>query len=165
MNTKTIFAGAFVLLAIGGLFFWGRVNQAASSETPSGSASALAAAETFYDFGTISMARGTVDKVFEITNPTDKDITLASLTTSCMCTTAFIVNGGTRRGPFGMPGHGGPVPRANEIIPAGGKLGIAVVYDPNAHGPAGVGMVDRLVYLQDETGAVLELEIKANVTP
>jgi len=165
MDTKTIFAGAIVLLVIGGLFFWGRVNQVASSETPSGRASALAAAETFYDFGTISMARGTVDKVFEITNPTDKDITLASLTTSCMCTTAFIVNGGTRRGPFGMPGHGGPVPRANEVIPAGGKLGISVVYDPNAHGPAGVGPVDRLVYLQDETGAVLELEIKANVTP
>ena len=165
MDTKTIFAGAIVLLVIGGLFFWGRVNQVASSETPSGRASALAAAETFYDFGTISMARGTVDKVFEITNPTDKDITLASLTTSCMCTTAFIVNGGTRRGPFGMPGHGGPVPRANEVIPAGGKLGISVVYDPNAHGPAGIGAVDRLVYLEDETGAVLELEIKANVTP
>src|SRR3989344_8375321 len=129
MNTKTIFAGAFVLLAIGGLFFGGRVNQAASSETPSGSASALAAAETFYDFGKISMKNGNVEKTFEIVNPTGKDITLASLTTSCMCTTAFIVNGGTRRGSFGMPGHGGPGPRGNEVIPAGGKLGIAVVYD------------------------------------
>ena len=165
MNTKTIFAGAFVLLAIGGLFFWGRVNQAASSETPSGSASALAAAETFYDFGKISMKNGNVEKTFEIVNPTGKDITLASLTTSCMCTTAFIVNGGTRRGPFGMPGHGGPVPRANEVIPAGGKLGIAVVYDPNAHGPAGVGPVNRLVYLVDDDGGKLELEVKANVTP
>ncbi|MBI2612383.1 DUF1573 domain-containing protein [Candidatus Kaiserbacteria bacterium] len=165
MDTKTIFAGAIVLLAIGGLFFWGRVNQAASSETPSVRASALAAAEVFYDFGEISMKNGNVEKIFEIENPTDKDITLASLMTSCMCTNAYIVKGAARRGPFGMQGHSGPVPRANEIIPAGGTLAIAVVYDPNAHGPAGVGAIDRFVYLVDDEGGQLSFEIKANVTP
>ena len=165
MNTKTILAGVVVLLAVGGLFFWGRANQALSSSTPSGAASALAAAEVSYDFGTISMKNGNVEKTFEITNPTDTNITLTSLTTSCMCTTAFIVKDGTRRGPFGMPGHGGPVPRANEVVPAGGKLAIAVVYDPNAHGPAGVGPIDRFIYLLDDAGGELELEIKANVTP
>ena len=165
MNTKTILAGSIVILALGGLFFWGRANQALSSSTPYGAASALAAAEVSYDFGTISMKNGNVEKTFEITNPTDTNITLTSLTTSCMCTTAFIVKDGTRRGPFGMPGHGGPVPRANEVVPAGGKLAIAVVYDPNAHGPAGVGPIDRFVYLVDDKGGQLELEIKANVTP
>ena len=165
MDTKTLFAGAVVLLTIGGLFYLGRVNQATSSETPSGRVSALAAAESSYDFGEISMKNGNVEKTFEIMNPTDADITLASLTTSCMCTTAFIVKDGTRRGPFGMPGHGGPVPRANEVVPAGGKLTIAVVYDPNAHGPAGVGSIDRFIYLVDDTGGELELEVKANVTP
>ncbi|MBI4094098.1 DUF1573 domain-containing protein [Candidatus Kaiserbacteria bacterium] len=164
MNTKTLFAGA-VLLVIGGLFIAGRVNQVASSEIPSGRASALLATETFYDFGEISMKNGNVEKTFEITNRTAEDITLESLTTSCMCTSAYIVKDGVRRGPFGMPGHGGPVPRANEIVPAGGKLGVAVVYDPNAHGPAGVGQIDRFVYLVDDKGGELELEIKANVTP
>ncbi len=165
MDTKTIiFAGAVVLLAIGGLFYWGRANQSAAAKEPIRE-SALAAAETFYDFGEISMANGNVSQVFEVTNPTEKDITLVSLTTSCMCTTAFIVKDGVRRGPFGMPGHGGPVLRANEVIPAGGKLAIDVVYDPNAHGPAGVGEIDRFVYLVDETGGQLSFEIKANVTP
>ena len=164
MNTKTIFTGAIVLLVIGGLFFWGRVNQVASSETPSGRASALAAAETFYDFGTISMARGTVDKVFEITNPTDKDITLASLTTSCMCTTAFIVNGGTRRGPFGMPGHGA-MPRVNETLVPGEYADVEVVFDPAAHGPAGIGTVERTVFLEYGGGKELTLGFKVLVTP
>ncbi|HCM43510.1 MAG: hypothetical protein UY39_C0003G0005 [Candidatus Kaiserbacteria bacterium GW2011_GWC2_49_12] len=165
MDTKTIVTGAIVLLAIGGLFVWGAQNRASLPENSASQKSALAAAETPYDFGTISMKNGNVEKTFEIMNPTDTDIALTSLTTSCMCTTAYIVKGGARRGPFGMPGHGSSVPRANEVIPASGRLGVAVIFDPNAHGPAGVGTIDRFVYLEDETGGVLELEIKANVTP
>ncbi len=157
--------GGLVVLGIIGLFFWGAQNRASPPKDTASAKSALAAAEVFYDFGTISMAHGTVEKLFEVTNPTNRDITLESLTTSCMCTVAFIVKDGSRRGPFGMPGHGGPVPKANEVIPAGKTLAIDVVYDPAAHGPAGVGQVDRFVYLEDEAGAVLELEIKANVTP
>ena len=164
MNNKTVIA-VLVVLGILGLMLWGRNGQASLPDQDQAGASALTATETFYDFGDISMKDGNVEKIFEIANPTGKDITLASLTTSCMCTNAFIVKGGTRRGPFGMPGHGGPVPRANEIIRAGEMLGIAVVYDPNAHGPAGVGPVDRFVYLVDDEGGKFELEIKANVTP
>ena len=157
-----------LVLGILGLFLWGSQSRATlpdrdRQDRPS--KSVLTVVEPLHDLGTISMAQGTVDTTFEIANPTKKDIVLESLTTSCMCTTAFIVKGDARRGPFGMPGHGGPVPKANEIIPAGGTLAINVVYDPAAHGPAGVGTIDRLVYLQDDTGNVLELEIRANVTP
>ena len=148
MNKKTLAAGALVL-GITGLFFWSAQNRASLPETNASVESALTAAETLYDFGTISMARGTTEKLFEITNPTDRDITLESLTTSCMCTSAYIVKDGSRRGPFGMPGHGGSVPRANEVIPAGGTLAIAVVYDPNAYGSAGFGSTDRLRYLDN----------------
>ena len=165
MDKKTLATGALIALGIAGLFFWGAQNRASLPENSASQKSALAAGETLYDFGTISMARGTVEKLFEIANPTDKDITLENLTTSCMCTTAFIVKRDARRGPFGMPGHGGSVPPANEVVKAGSTLAIAVVYDPAAHGPAGVGSIDRFVYLEDETGGVLELEIKANVTP
>lgn len=164
MDKRTIIAGALVVLGIVGLFFWGAQNRASLPEENLSSKSALVATETLHDFGIISMAQGTVAKTFDVMNSSEKDIMLESLTTSCMCTVAYIVKDGSRKGPFGMPGHG-IVPKANEVIPAGGKLAIDVVYDPAAHGPAGVGSVDRLVYLQDETGAVLELEIKANVTP
>src|SRR3989338_8382450 len=162
---KNIVITTLAVLGIVGLFFWGAQNRASLPENSASQKSALAAGETLYNFGTISMARGTVEKLFEIANPTDKDITLESLTTSCMCTTAFIVKRDARRGPFGMPGHGGSVPPANEVVKAGSTLAIEVVYDPAAHGPAGVGSIDRFVYLEDETGGVLELEIKANVTP
>lgn len=111
------------------------------------------------------MANGNVEKLFKVTNSTDGDIILKSLTTSCMCTTAYIEQDGARKGPFGMPGHGRPVPAANEVIPAGGTINIVAVFDPAAHGPAGVGRIDRFIYLKENSGAVLELEIKANVTP
>lgn len=162
---NTIIIGGLSILGIIGLFWWGTEDRASLPANDASSKSALVAEGALYDFGQISMARGNVETTFEVTNPTEKDIVLENLTTSCMCTTAFIVKEGARRGPFGMPGHGGPVAKADETIPAGSTIGIAVVYDPNAHGPAGVGAIDRLVYLQDDTGAVLELEIKANVRP
>ena len=64
-----------------------------------------------------------------------------------------------------MPGHSGFVPKANEVVKSGGTLDIEIVYDPNAHGPAGVGSIDRFVYLEDSDGGKLQFEIRANVTP
>src|SRR3989338_6631014 len=128
--------------------------------------SILTAPETFYDFGTISMKNGNVSKVFKVTNFTTQDIKVPSLTTSCMCTTAYIIKSdGSRSRPFGMPGHGGAVPKANAIVGAGGSLHIEVVFDPNAHGPAGVGLIERVVFLEDENKNTVELKFRANVTP
>jgi len=139
--------------------------QGAQETQPSSSATGLVAPETFYDFGTISMKNWTVTKEFKVTNPTDKDITINTVLTSCMCTSAFIVEpDGSTKGPFGMSGMG-YVPPANELIKAGESRMIKVVYDPNAHGPAGVGQIDRFVTLTDSSGAELRFEIKALVTP
>jgi len=156
-----------VLLGLFALMWWSKPQASqiigVTTEITSGT---LTVEEKFYDFGTISMSDGNVEKTFQITNSTDKDITLKTVTTSCMCTTAYIGGGGGgEKGPFGMPGHGGTVPRANEVIRGGESRGIRVVYNPNAHGPAGVGLIDRFIYLEEATGGILELEIKAVVTP
>jgi len=127
--------------------------------------SALQAPEIFYDFGTISMKNGDVSKIFKVTNVTNADIFIPRLTTSCMCTRAYFVNpDGTKKGPFGMLSMGF-VPKLNETIKARETRDIEVVYDPNAHGPAGVGVIDRFAYLEDSSGKKLSFEIKANVTP
>ena len=111
------------------------------------------------------MKDGDVSREFTITNSTDKDITVKTLLTSCMCTSAFIVRpDGKTKGPFKMPGMG-YVPPANEIIKAGESRIIRVVFDPNAHGPAGVGQIDRFINLTDENGGELQFEIKALVKP
>lgn len=125
----------------------------------------LSAKETFYDFGTIRMKDGNVSKMFEITNLTGGDVVLERVTTSCMCTVAYIIDGENKKGPFGMPGHGGPVPKANYTIKTGGIIKIEAIFDPNAHGPAGVGIIERVVRLEYDNGKILNLNFKAIVTP
>ncbi len=153
---------ALILVVLAGFFVIGERTSGQSGQD--GDVGQLQSSEKLYDFGTISMAKGNVEKIFKITNPTDKDIFVKTVTTSCMCTSAYIENGGAEKGPFKMPGMG-YVPPANETIKAGGSIDIKVVYDPAAHGPAGVGPIDRFVYLKDADGGKIQLEIKANVTP
>ena len=168
MKTKTIIISVAFVLVIALLLAWGNAASTPIPGAPAAGAemSALVASEASYDFGTISMKNGNVIKEFTVTNPTAEAITLEAVFTSCMCTTAFIVGAdGSAKGPFGMPGHGGAVPPANESVGAGESRIIRVVYDPNAHGPAGVGRIDRFITLTDDSGTTLEYEIKANVTP
>jgi hypothetical protein len=163
---KSIIIGTIIVFGLIGLMFWSRNNQTAGSfEFENEKKGSLSASEILYDFGTISMANGKVEKVFKITNPTDKDVLLSSVVTSCMCTTAYIKNSDGEKGPFGMPGHGGPVAKANEVIRAGESRDIRIVYDPNAHGPAGVGLIDRFIDLTEANGGMMRFEIKAIVTP
>jgi len=172
MKSNTINAIAIVVLIFAGLFVWssaGKGGTAASVQGAPGAASTsksvLTAPEIFYDFGTISMKDGNVSREFKVTNSTGTDITVSTILTSCMCTSAFIVESdGSIKGPFKMPGMG-YVPPANENIKAGESRVIRVVYDPNAHGPAGVGRVDRFITLTDTFGGTLQLEIQALVTP
>ncbi|MFA6077174.1 MAG: DUF1573 domain-containing protein [Candidatus Paceibacterota bacterium] len=168
-NKIIVFIAVIVVLFIG-LFLFGKPgkNENKKISVESGQASAvlaLKATETFYDFGTISMKNGDVSKTFKVTNETNTDVLIPSLTTSCMCTKAyFIESDGRKKGPFGMPGMG-VIPKLNKTIKAGESADVEVVYDPNAHGPAGVGMINRFVYLEDTEGNKLQFEIKANVTP
>lgn len=171
MNSKTVFPIILTLTVVLGLFVWGftsRQNNADSLQNTVAVKNALTdltTPEKFHDFGVISMKNGNVSKEFTVTNSTGGDITISRITTSCMCTTAFIAkSNGSLKGPFGMPGHG-TVPPANETIGAGESRIVKVVFDPNAHGPAGIGRIDRFVTLSDSSGGAIELEIKATVTP
>ncbi|HXK35001.1 MAG TPA: DUF1573 domain-containing protein [Candidatus Paceibacterota bacterium] len=125
---------------------------------------ALEAPETFYNFGEISMKNSNVKHDFTVKNNTSRSINIAKVYTSCMCTSASIAVGGSTKGPFGMPGHG-LVPKANMEIPAGGEAIITAEFDPNAHGPAGVGRIEREIYLEDDAGAQTVLKFEAVVTP
>ncbi|PJE58536.1 MAG: hypothetical protein COU81_00135 [Candidatus Portnoybacteria bacterium CG10_big_fil_rev_8_21_14_0_10_36_7] len=167
MNNKTlIIIIILIILGFGVLIWWASLNQENNSSVlgTNNSQSVLTASEKVYDFGTISMKDGKVEKVFKVTNSSAQDITISSIVTSCMCTVAYLETADGERGPFGMPGHG-LVPKVNETIGAGETREVKVVYDPNAHGPAGVGNIDRFITLTDKTGAKFNLEIKATVTP
>lgn len=161
---KTIIIGIGLVLGLAGLMMWGRNSQTAEVSQGSGAISSLSASEKLYDFGTISMKDRLVNHVFRVTNSSDEDVYVKKVSTSCMCTSAYIEGANGKKGPFSMEGMG-YLPLANETIKAGESLDIKVVYDPNAHGPAGVGAINRFVYLTDASGGTFQLEIKAVVTP
>ncbi|MDO8569433.1 MAG: DUF1573 domain-containing protein [bacterium] len=172
MNKKTSISIIVILIGVLSLVWWSNsttntelsANDSTKSH-PARTGEVLIAKEVFYDFGTISMENGNVSKIFQVVNSGSKDIGLPSLTTSCMCTKAYFIEpNGNKKGPFGMPGMGF-VPKLNAVIKAGQSANIEVVYDPNAHGPAGVGVIDRFVYLTDASENTLQFEIKAVVTP
>ena len=160
--------GAVVVV---GLFILGYISKggtAASVQGVTDSTVALgqiSATETIYDFGNISMKNGDVTKDFSFANLTEQDIKLRTVETSCMCTAAFLVRlDGSKDGPFGMASMGAPT-KTSDLIKAGETGTLRVVYNPNAHGPAGIGRIDRFITITDASNRSLRFEIKANVTP
>ncbi|MBI2034094.1 MAG: DUF1573 domain-containing protein [Candidatus Liptonbacteria bacterium] len=168
MKTKNIITSIIIIAVILGVAIW--IGKPASGPSQKaninsfGGNSVLSPDELSYDFGTISMAAGKVDHSFRIKNSGAEPITISQIYTSCMCTSATLILGEKRTGPFGMPGHGF-LPKINKVIGPSGEAALEVVFDPAAHGPAGVGPIDRVVYLENNSGATLELGIKANVRP
>lgn len=167
MDKKTIIIFLLITSGLFGLMIWGKgaqVSKADQSQSDTSGTTFLVSDELLYDFGTISMKNELVNHVFKVSNPTSADIFIRDINTSCMCTKAYIESANGEKGPFGMLGMG-YVPPADETIKVGETRDVKVVYDPNAHGPAGVGTIDRFIYLKEADGKTLSLEIKAIVTP
>lgn len=171
MKQKTIIiSGVVAIVFVAGLFLLGQNVQnkspisADESENLFASMQAVDPVSASFDFGSISMAKGPVSYEFKVRNTAAEPVTVARVYTSCMCTTATVETAGVTVGPFGMPGHG-IVPRANVVMEAGSEARVTVTFDPAAHGPAGVGRIERTVYLEDVSGATFPLTIAAVVTP
>ena len=154
-----------IVVGLAWLGRWAQPRVARPSNQLASAPSALAVAPSAYDFGTISMANGLVSRSFTVSNPTNQEIRLTQIVTSCMCTTAYLETASGEQGPFGMPGHGGPTRAVSEVIKPGEARAVRVVFDPGAHGPAGVGPIERVVELTEAGGATRQLAIKALVTP
>lgn len=166
-KTTIIIYAVFAVVIVVGLAY---LAQPRSNATPTGQVKGqqgggvLTAEEKSYDFGKISMSAGKVSRVFKIKNTTDKPATINKIYTSCMCTQATLAYNGEKRGPFGMQGHG-IGPRVDKQIAPGAEADIEVVFDPAAHGPSGVGQIERAVYIEQEGNLPVELSFSAMVTP
>lgn len=169
---------AFGILGVGaGLFALGWMGWSKQSTTDqSASASthqhetatlptstSLAADMLLFDLGTVPMSKGKVTHDYTVTNKGQQPIKLTKLYTSCMCTSAEVSVGDHRQGPFGMQGHG-LIPTFDETLAPGATATLSATFDPNAHGPAGVGPIDRTVSLESSDG-VLAVRFTGNVTP
>ncbi len=165
---KNIIVGLVASIAIlGGIVFLSNNSKNAGAEqklanVPASNGS-LTIDETSFDFGTISMAKGKVTHNFKIKNIGNAALAISKVYTSCMCTEALLKIDTNNFGPFGMPGHMA-IPSINASLPTGKEAEVEAIFDPAAHGPAGVGKIERVVYLETSAG-LKELNFKAVVTP
>jgi len=172
-NTKIIGGAIAVILVLGGVIIYAQPGPATKSmtavemvraDTAINSAGRLTAADTKFSFGPISMARGKVTHRYPIKNAGTEPLLIRKIYTSCMCTTAALVKNGKKSDAYGMPGHT-PIPTINVPINPQEEALVEVVFDPAAHGPAGVGPIERVVTLENNAGQPLELEFAALVSP
>lgn len=171
-NTKFIIGAGAIILVVGGLVIAAKPDPVKKTPTAvemvkasaGNSAGQLTATQTKFSFGPISMARGKVKHRYPITNAGTEPIIIRKLYTSCMCTTAALVKGGKAGEAFGMPGHT-PIPTINVPINPREEAFVEVIFDPAAHGPAGVGPIERVVTLENNGGQPLELAFAALVSP
>ncbi len=138
-------------------------DNGSSPEAVSADGGILSSQEQSFDFGTVSMAKGKVTHSFKIKNTGTGPMTINKIYTSCMCTVASLMMGGDEIGPFGMQGMG-VIPNIKEKLEQGQEAEILVIFDPAAHGPAGVGRISRLISVEN-SGGKLNFSIDANVTP
>lgn len=139
---------------------WGQPGATTAAASPS----PLTVTPETFDFGQVSMAAGVVRKQIAVTNPGRAPVKVTKLFTSCMCTTVKLQMNGRTVGPFGMPGHG-VVPRIAEVLAPGQQATLEVAFNPAAHGPAGVGRVNRQVIVETDGGGTLAVAFTAAVTP
>jgi hypothetical protein len=164
---KIISSIVICILVLAGIVWFARPSGQGESAAVSAAQSdgALVVEESRnYNFGTISMAAGNVSHTFKMRNAGGEPVTISKMYTSCMCTVASLMMGNKKFGPVGMPGHGA-IPRINQTINPNEEAVVEVVFDPAAHGPAGVGRIGRTVVIENNSGAPVELSFIALVTP
>ncbi|OHA64269.1 MAG: hypothetical protein A2842_01775 [Candidatus Wildermuthbacteria bacterium RIFCSPHIGHO2_01_FULL_48_25] len=165
MNKSIVLIVGVTAILFAGIVFLARPSeQENNQENQVLGQSTFMAEHGMFSFGTISMAQGKVNHEYRVINQGSEPITIGKVYTSCMCTEALVLKDGKTYGPYGMAGHGF-IPKVGVTLEPGESMQVRAVFDPAAHGPAGVGMVQRTIIVENSDGAPLELNFEATVTP
>src|SRR3989344_3659185 len=97
-----------------------------------------------FDFKDIKYNGGNVTHAYPIKNNGSKELVLANLSTSCMCTQVYLKKGEEKSPSFGMKGHTSASDWKGVLKPKE-EAEVVTVFDPTAHGPQGIGPISRLV--------------------
>ena len=163
-NSNILWAVGISAIILVGFIWLSSAGKSNSQNTPGTSSSFLSADETSFDFGNTSMAKGKVSHIFKIKNAGSEPLTINKIYTSCMCTEANFLKGAVHEGPFGMPGMS-YIPSISETLATNEEAQIEVIFDPAAHGPAGLGNIQRTISLENNSKSRLDLSISAEVMP
>lgn len=161
MKTKIIIISVVVLAILAIVLPNLTSNSLNEPAKQQASTASLKASESFFDFGEIPMSGGVVETQYKLTNTGTEPVTIGKVYTSCMCTTATLTESdGSEKGEFGMPGHRGLLARADSTVAPGKSVTVTAIYNPAAHGPSGVGLAERSIYLETDSKETPKVELK-----
>ena len=111
--------------------------------------SSIKLSKSDFNFGKISQKDGFVNTIYEVTNTGQEEIFLKEMYTSCMCTKAQLVySDGSVSRLFSMKGMANAQDFAvGKSLKPGETVEIKAIFDPNAHGPQGIGYIKRNIML------------------
>ena len=136
-----IFVFTFAVIGIAIIVFSSGSSKAELQKTKGAK---LQTFQTDFNFNNIQYSGGTISHTYEVKNIGDKDLQIANLATSCMCTTAYLKDASGNGPIFGMKGMTAPSNWTGVLKP--GELGeIVAVFDPSYHGPSGIGPIQRII--------------------
>jgi len=156
--------GAFIvtILLVVGLTFLVTTKQKTEAAISTNPVEGIESNPQNYDLGNVPYSGGLVTKEYEIKNSSGKDIKLLKIATSCMCTTASIIIGGKESSFYGMEMTGVVNPTLSLTVKNGETAKVTTRFDPAAHGLAGLGQVQRSVWLYFD-GGMKELTFNGDV--
>jgi hypothetical protein len=116
------------------------------------------------EMGDISYDNGLISHSFPVKNVGTKNLEIANMATSCMCTNVYIKTNEGKSEQFGMKGMSNPSDWKG-IIEPGKTAEVIAVFDPQYHGPQGVGPVSRTVSMEtnDPDHPYVEFSFEGNV--
>ena len=145
------------------------VSGSSSTTTTKATVSKTAGAKISVDHsskkvGNIPYSGGNLIHVFPIKNAGTKDLEIANIATSCMCTKAYLKQGDNKSEGFGMKGMSAPS-NWKGIIKPGETAEIIADFDPAYHGPQGTGPVTRIVSFEtnDPDNPYVEVSLEGDV--
>lgn len=163
MNDKKIIIGFILLttLMLGGGVYILTLTTANPAVVNSSQNAKIEVDSKTYDWGEIAYSGPDATKTFTIKNTGTDILKLTNIKTSCACTNAKVTIDGVVSPSFGMHTTSSWV---GEIAP-GKEANLSVAFDPDFHGPSGVGPVERLISVEtnDTNNPKLEFSLKGVV--
>ena len=130
------------------------------NKPPVGENAELELSSSFFSFGNVSVAGGTVSTTLILSNQGEDALVIEKIEASCMCTSAKLSFNGRESPTFGMHSNS---PFWSETIPPGETAELKIFYDPTAH-PELRGPVTRIVsiYSNDLSDSKKDIKIEVN---
>lgn len=166
MDKKFVILMAVLILGIIGFAIY--ISSSSNSNTKATVSKTIGAKisvdHNFRQVDDIEYSKGILYHSFPIKNEGSKDLEIANMTTSCMCTKAFLKIDGKNGPEFGMKGMSASSDWKG-ILKPGQSAEVIAAFDPAFHGPQGVGEVVRAVSFEtnDPQNPYVELSFEGVV--